>query len=121
MTGLNACPAWCSNQYPVDDPRHVHASPVTVVVVGRAKSGIARLDPPRIVARAVLHDHQAPGQPFVLVLTTEGTSLGAEVQRRDADGLAAVIDTLAAATPAQHREPAAAIRQAAALTEGEVA
>lgn len=120
MTGPNACPAWCSSQYPAGDPRHIHASPIVAVVAGRAKSATVRLDLPRIVVRAILHDYPTPGQPSVLVLTTEGTSLGAEVRHRDAEGLAAIIDTLAAATPSQHREVAAAVRQAAALIEGGV-
>jgi hypothetical protein len=119
MTGSSRCPAWCSDKYPADDPNHIHVGPLTAVMSGRAKSEASRLELPSILVRAILPDYQVPAKPSVLVLTTEGNVPAATVRHREAVGFAAVIDTLAAATSAQHREVAAAIRQAAALIEGE--
>jgi len=118
MTDSNLCPAWCSDKYPADDPLHIHGGPLMAVPVGHA-AGIARLDLPSILVRATLPDYPADAQPFLLVLTTASSASGAHVLRRDAEGLAAVIDTLAAATPEQHREVAGMIREAAALIAGE--
>lgn len=119
MTSQNPCPAWCSDKYPADDPLHMHRGPLMSVPVGRAKSDLARPDLPSVLVISVLPD-EAAAPPFLLVFTTASSGLPPHVLRRDFEGLSEVIETLAAATPAQHREVAAAIRQAGALIESEV-
>lgn len=118
LNGLTPCPPWCASKRPADDPLHFHDGPLTAVRVGRAKSETGRTGLPAILVYATLPDFPATAQPYVLVCTT-GSSV--RVLRRDVEGLAEVIGALAAATPAQHRELAAAIRQSAALISGEVA
>ena len=117
MTDSNPCPAWCASPYPPGDAAHVHAGPYVMVQAGRAKSELARLELPPVYIRPILLTSDR--DPSVLVFTASPAGVAA-VSLADAAGLAAVIDVLAAATPAQHREVAAAIRQAAATARGEV-
>jgi hypothetical protein len=120
MTSLNSCPAWCSDRYPPADLRHSHTSPVVAVPAGRAKSETGRLLLPSILVFALLPDYPNDAQPHVTVIATGESGATVRIQPHDAGGFAALIDALAAATPAQHREVAAAVRQAA-LTSGEAA
>ncbi|MGH3299147.1 MAG: hypothetical protein ACRDP7_45895 [Trebonia sp.] len=118
---LNSCPAWCADTYPADDLCHSHTSPVVAVPAGRAKSEVARLLLPSILVFALLPDYPNDAPPRVTVIATGESRATVRMQPPHAGDLAGLIDALAAATPAQHREVAAAIRQVAALTSGEVA
>lgn len=118
---LSPCPAWCADMYPPDDLCHSHTSPVVRVTAGRAKSEAGRLLLPGILVFAILPDYPSDAQPRVTVIATGESRATVRILPRDAGGLAGLIDALAAASPAQHREVADAIRQAAALTDGEVA
>jgi hypothetical protein len=86
------------------------------VPAGRTKSEAGRLLLPSILVFASLPDYPDGAQPHVTVIATGESQATVRLQPRDADSFAALIGALAAATPAQHREVAAAIRQAAALT-----
>ena len=104
-TGMD-CPPWCE----VD-----HATCATCV-----GSGGPFASPFDVWARAVLGPHHA-GSP-VVTLTGAGGGKGRtyhlELRPRLAEDLAGLVELLAAATPDQHRELAAAIRKAAAdITE----
>jgi hypothetical protein len=117
MTRPANCPAWCTAEHPIDP---FHRNTVARVKAGRAKSDRDREMLPSIAASAILFSSM-PGQPLVSVHALVSGAGSACVQPREAAGLAAVIDRLATATPAQHRQLAAAIRQAAELiTEGNV-
>jgi hypothetical protein len=82
------------------------------------KSEASRLLLPSILVFASLPDYPNDAQPRLTVIATGQSRATVRIQPSDAGGLAGLIDALACATPAQHREVAAAIRQAAALTSG---
>jgi hypothetical protein len=121
MTRLASCPAWCAAKHEADDPYPLHSTAIAELAAGRAKSGLGRVLLPTIAVGIVLASTATGDEPRVSVHAVRGDAGLAWVRSRDAVALAAVIDRLAAATPAQHRELAAAIRQAAGLIAGEVA
>ena len=121
MTSPNPCPPWCSDKRPADDPAHFHLSAQVLVRAGRSKPGVNPLALPVISVRAVLSEYPTPRRPFLAVHALDSEAGSVWVRPLDGGSLAAVVDALAAATPAQHRELAAAIRQAAAFLNEEVA
>jgi hypothetical protein len=92
------CPPWC--------------------VIDHAKYGIhgsefIRVDAPQYRLRLVRAVQPVLGRSYVGV-----DALAADAAAGDAESLAVLIEGLADATPEQHRELAAAIRQAAAVATG---
>jgi hypothetical protein len=96
------CPPWCVTDH---GKYSFHGGEQTTVEAPEYRT---------FHVRAV--QHLVPGQPEIQV-AADGI---ASVRLGDAADLAAIIEQLAAATPQQHRQLAAAIRQAAArITEAQ--
>lgn len=108
------CPSWCATC-------HEHAAPGSV----RESVHIAAeasIDTPggSVNACAWWSGYaSAPPNVFVSLPRCFGSDGGLSVAPSQADGLAALLELLATATPEQHRELAAAVRQAAAVIAGE--
>jgi len=102
------CPPWCDAD---------HAMAPICVGSGGPYFPAAQCD---VWARAILGPHHA-GNPVVAVTGSvrgKGRTYHVELRPHRAEDLAGLVETLAAATPGQHRELAAAIRKAAAdITE----
>jgi hypothetical protein len=114
---LTPCPKWCVTPRPAagpGEPGHIHRTIETSVdLPGHAgyvstRGGVFGPEgtPPEVV---MFTGSPEAGGPFEDLY----------VPARDAGKLAAVLDALSYATPEQHRELAAGIRQAAAETEPE--
>ena len=110
------CPPWCTTDH--DTPSagghfyDFHGGPAVRTEIPGAIVSI----PDWIAVRPVSTGHPGDGEPNVSVTGTVCTW----IRPGDAEDIAALIEMLGRATPDQHAEVAAAIRQAAAqITEGE--
>ena len=109
------CPEWCTTDHETPDPGGLffdfHGGPAVRTEIPGAVVSI----PDWIAVRPVADGHPAVGDgPHVSVTGTVCTW----ISPGDAEDIAALIEMLGRATPDQHAEVAAAIRQAAAqITE----
>ncbi len=116
MNRLDSCPAWCSQDHEPDDVDPIHSTDRVRVTTGRVKRDRLWELLPDISVSVVLFELEGVNRPArVAVIPSSSISNGAWAESRLARGLAEVIERLANATPAQHRELADAIRQAAAV------
>jgi hypothetical protein len=115
------CPPWCVTDHETDHGsghRFIfHGTETTRVDVPGKVKGI-----PDVIFTRAIHPGWPDCEPQVAVSATrqgtDGPGPNAWISPRDAEDLAAIVEMLAKASPAQHRLLAAAIRQAAAtITE----
>ncbi len=116
------CPPWCVTdhetvQYGTDGTYGFHGSARTYI---KLRSRSARLED-EISVRAIRYGCEEPEPHVALAGTVFGAGAPAprlDVAGDDMEGLAVMVEMLARATPGQHRQLAAAIRQAAAGITG---
>jgi hypothetical protein len=110
------CPSWCTADHQRSDG---HTAPSVRVAVPGAVPGLDD--------KFLVYPWQSPGcaPEIVAVVLRYGRQhkddLAVYYAARDAGHLAGLVEMLAAATPGQHRELAAAIREAAAVTAEDAA
>ena len=109
-TPPSACPAWCTTDHKHPDADSLHRTTHMAAV------NALWINDGLVSTRAFWsgYDHTAPG---VFVSLSTGTGVLAGV--KSTDGLADLVELLADATPDQHRQLAAHVREAAdAITKG---
>ncbi len=119
------CPPWCVTDHvtPWGDEGYTftfHGSDwASVEVAGRDRSK----PPAEVTVQAVRYAATSVMAPAVLIVNDDRIAgdgrVRLDLSGADAGHLAALVETLAKATSAEHRELAAAIRAAAALITGE--